>query len=633
MDGRRIAPALALTLLSVPPATSAAEASAVCLGRAATIVGTGGDDRLVGTSGPDVLVGLGGRDQIIGSRGDDVVCGGPGDDTIVGDRGDDVLSGGHGSDALVGSRGADTLRGDAGDDELVAQRARPDAGDSARGGPGDDVCANASSGAACETTRTRMTSRTADALVVAGGRATIDAATGAGDVNGDGEVDLVVGSARAARSAGVVTVLLGSLSVWGAVDLRDPPGAVQIRGAQDAGEDPNDAGLPGNRAHLVSAGDVNGDGLDDVVVGAPGADGDTEEDAGRVYVVFGSSDPEDVDLATFDANAQGDAGFRITGPGGGDGMSIAFLGDVNRDGLGDVAVGWRFGDTYVVFGKADGGPVDLRLFDLGLQGDAGYRIATASDGNHYDVAPAGDFDGDGLDDVVLLRSRWFEEAGDPFGSERTETWIVYGKADSATVDQTALERTGTRVAWGFEERRAAGVGDLDGDGLDDVAFTNTPSFGTARVLFGSDGLRGLALRSAFRSRFVIDAWFGLSSWGEGPPVPVGDTNADGRPDFAFTSVSAASRPARGLYRRRDLVGSAFTVFGSGRTRRTSAYALERGGRRYVGPRPDCPRSCPDYLYRPEVSRLGDVNGDGAADLFVYTASGDRGFVVVSRGWR
>src|SRR2546421_9891487 len=90
-----------------------------CQGRAATLVGTAGNDVIVGSSGNDVIVGLGGNDLILGGKGNDVICGGPGDDSLIGDPGNDTLSGGTGSDGLFGEYGEDTEDGGPGNDRMT----------------------------------------------------------------------------------------------------------------------------------------------------------------------------------------------------------------------------------------------------------------------------------------------------------------------------------------------------------------------------------------------------------------------------------------------------------------------------------------------------------------------------------
>jgi predicted extracellular nuclease len=95
-----------------------------CGGLVPTIVGTEGNDVLVGTNKPDVILGLGGNDVILGGNGDDVICGGLGNDLISGDNGDDVVLGGFGNDWLAGGNGRDRLVGGPGQDFLDQGRGR-----------------------------------------------------------------------------------------------------------------------------------------------------------------------------------------------------------------------------------------------------------------------------------------------------------------------------------------------------------------------------------------------------------------------------------------------------------------------------------------------------------------------------
>lgn len=173
-----VAGALISVLLVMTPglepvraATASEGAAARCQGRAATIVGTAGDDVLQGTPRADVIVGLGGRDSLFGNGGNDIICagdnpetvdsdgypipeyvnGGPGDDHLVGGpgrdevisgRGNDVLDGGAGPDALIGVNvdrdrnhgGFDRMFGGPEDDSLYAWTSRVEM----HGGPGDD---------------------------------------------------------------------------------------------------------------------------------------------------------------------------------------------------------------------------------------------------------------------------------------------------------------------------------------------------------------------------------------------------------------------------------------------------------------------------------------------------------------
>jgi uncharacterized repeat protein (TIGR01451 family) len=123
--------------------TDCVPAPAECAGEVATIVGTAGDDAIVGTPGPDVIqlldgddsvLALGGNDLICGDDGDDEIFGGSGRDRLIGDNDDDSLFGGRDRDELDGSDGADELIGGRGDDSLAGGSGR----DELVGGSDDD---------------------------------------------------------------------------------------------------------------------------------------------------------------------------------------------------------------------------------------------------------------------------------------------------------------------------------------------------------------------------------------------------------------------------------------------------------------------------------------------------------------
>ena len=159
------------------------------------------------------------------------------------------------------------------------------------------------------------------------------------------------------------------------------------------------------RLSVEAAGDVNGDGRPDMVVGIP-----TAGPSGTAYVVFGRSSPGTIDLA-----ALGAGGFRIAGDHaiGGD---VAGAGDVNGDGLADLVIGapgaGAGGRAYIVFGKASTSPVDVAALGAG-----GFRIDGRRGFNFFPLPPpgafcrgdevgtsvdgVGDFNGDGRPDVVI----------------------------------------------------------------------------------------------------------------------------------------------------------------------------------------------------------------------------------------
>ena len=133
----KLAVALLVAALTgaVLTAPAGAQGGTTCMGETATIIGTEGDDNLVGTPDRDVIVGLGGDDTISGLAGNDLICGGDGSDEIAAGRGRDVVDGGDGGDVILGQRGADELFGGRGNDTIFGN----DGADQILGQRGNDT--------------------------------------------------------------------------------------------------------------------------------------------------------------------------------------------------------------------------------------------------------------------------------------------------------------------------------------------------------------------------------------------------------------------------------------------------------------------------------------------------------------
>lgn len=288
---------------------------------------------------------------------------------------------------------------------------------------------------------------------------------GAKDVNGDGSDEMLIGVAQAdplgRKNAGSAFLIFGRGDT--ATILLDPvpaPGVIRIDGAAQ-----------GDRAGTAvgPAGDVDGDSVPDLIVGAPTADDGSGERRGAAYVLFGRTLTQSVDLGSLSAQ-----GYPIHDPdfGRGVGKSVSTAGDVNGDGLDDVIVGAPSSmviappAAYVVFGQATTEPVSLG----DLSGD-GWMIRAGDKENEEGageaVAGGHDVNADGVPDVVVgapQAAGAFNRGGVVF--------VIFGKGDGSTVVLDALGDDGFRIEGG---ERAQDVGrsvglipDQDGNGSADV---------------------------------------------------------------------------------------------------------------------------------------------------------------------
>jgi len=389
---------------------------------------------------------------------------------------------------------------------------------------------------------------------------------------------------------------------------------------------------------VSSAGDINGDGINDLIIGAYGANSNGL-DSGSSYVVFGSGGGFSRTLNLSALN--GINGFRIDGVAAGDqsGGSVSSAGDINGDGIDDLIIGAIFanpngsasGSSYVVFGSGSGFSSTLNL--SALTGLNGFRIngVAVGDFSGRSVSSAGDINGDGIDDLIIGAF-----GADPNGFESGSSYVVFGSGGgfSSTLNLSTLNGlNGFRidgVAYAFSGYSVSSAGDINGDGFDDLiigargADPNGLWSGSSYVVFGSGG--------GFSSTLNLSTLNGLNGFRidgvaaddfSGDPVSsAGDINGDGFDDLIIGAQRADTNGTDS--------GSSYVVFGSGGGFSSTLNLSTLNGLngfRIDGVAAD------DFSGDP-VSSAGDINGDGFDDLIIgarYAISSGSSYVVFGSG--
>jgi PKD repeat protein len=518
---------------------------------------------------------------------------------------------------------------------------------------------------------------------------TAEAKTGhaiaAGDVNGDGYQDLIVGAPYADLMpsavstycttpvyneyvdcvSGGVYVYLGRPGISSTLDLADGPANLTFYATPSvySGE---------QLGRSVAVGDLNGDGLDDIVLGA---DYYGASPIGAAFVWVGR--PSITTTASISINIKNEAtvttdGYNLefvgAGPDGFLGWDVA-TGDVNGDGIDDLIVGAHLAsvDTMTSTGHY---PPDFQLYhysaaDREESGVVYVRLGStelvSSGGNHKDPSrclpeltiygersydnlgrslASGDIDGDGFDDIVIGA-----DGGDPSVTDAGEVYVFYGSSvityANCQPDQSIFENqivrelayvtttadiTITGIVPGGRSGYDVSVGDLDGDNFDDIVI-GAPyaddNRGHVYVVYGGprttiSATIPLSQADLTVSGATIDTWLGTS-------VLAGDLNHDGIDDLLMGAIGIdpddADHSGSGSTTEK---GAAYALFGSSSLSGTVDLSTGNPADLTI-----LGASSDDWLGR--GLGVGDLNSDDFNELLVGAASLDHGSSLTDTG--
>ncbi len=434
----------------------------------------------------------------------------------------------------------------------------------------------------------------------------------AGDVNGDGYDDIIIGASNYSSNTGRAYIYYGGLSMSTIVNVILTGGATNNYFGRS----------------VSTAGDVNGDGYSDVIVGAYGYTTST----GRAYIYFGGASMNNL----ADVTMTGETTFSLFG------ISVSAAGDVNSDGFSDVFVGANgyssnTGRAYIFLGGASMN----NTADLTMTGEA-TNIKFG-----YSVSDAGDVNGDGYSDVI--------GGAYDYSSSTGRAYIYFGGASMNNVADVTLTGEATFNSFG---NSVSGAGDVNGDGYSDVivgAYGYSSSTGRAYVFFGGASMNNTADITLTGEASGIQFGFSVSNAGDvngdgysdiitGANVFstftgkvyifFGGLSMDNIPDASITGEASGNQFGYSVSDAGDVNGDGFSdviagAWGYG-TNTGRAYLYDYFMKGIIIPEITMTGEATNNNFGTSVSTAGDVNGDGYSDVIVgaydYSSSTGRAYI-------